>query len=103
MRKVNGVGRVFERELDAIGIKTCGDIYEHRAMLARLFGEKGMLRSLPFVCVISAFIFILFGVMGIMIVTKTSNSWRLSSVFSGPVIRHHDRQVLGNLGLSLRK
>lgn len=39
-RKVNGVGRVFERELDAIGIKTCGDIYEHRAYLARLFGEK---------------------------------------------------------------
>ena len=40
VRKVNGVGRVFERELDAIGIKTCGDIYEHRAMLTRLFGEK---------------------------------------------------------------
>lgn len=40
VRKVNGVGRVFERELDAIGLKTCGDIYEHRAMLARLFGEK---------------------------------------------------------------
>lgn len=40
VRKVNGVGRVFERELDAIGIKTCGDIYEHRAMLAKLFGEK---------------------------------------------------------------
>ena len=42
VRKVNGIGRVFERELDAIEIKTCGDIYEHRAMLARLFGEKGM-------------------------------------------------------------
>ena len=40
VRKVNGVGRVFERELDAIGIKTCGDIYNHRAMLTRLFGEK---------------------------------------------------------------
>jgi DNA polymerase kappa len=39
-RKVNGVGRVFERELDAIGIKTCGDIYEHRAYLAQLFGQK---------------------------------------------------------------
>lgn len=39
-RKVNGVGRVFERELDAIGVKTCGDIYEHRAYLARLFGQK---------------------------------------------------------------
>ncbi|KAI9925825.1 hypothetical protein MW887_005631 [Aspergillus wentii] len=40
VRKVNGVGRVFERELDAIGIKTCGDIYPHRALLTKLFGEK---------------------------------------------------------------
>jgi DNA polymerase kappa len=39
-RKVNGIGRVFERELDAIGVKTCGDIYEHRAYLAKLFGDK---------------------------------------------------------------
>ena len=39
-RKVNGVGRVFERELDAIGIKTCGDIYPQRQYLNRLFGEK---------------------------------------------------------------
>ena len=39
-RKVNGVGRVFERELDAIGIKSCGDIYSQRAYLAKLFGEK---------------------------------------------------------------
>ena len=39
-RKVNGVGRVFERELDAIGIKTCGDIYPQRAYLPKLFGEK---------------------------------------------------------------
>lgn len=40
VRKVNGVGRVFERELDAIGVKTCGDIYTHRAYLNQLFGEK---------------------------------------------------------------
>lgn len=40
VRKVNGVGRVFERELDAIGIKTCGDIYPQRAFLTKLFGEK---------------------------------------------------------------
>ena len=40
VRKVNGVGRVFERELDAVGIKTCGDIYPERALLAKLFGEK---------------------------------------------------------------
>lgn len=39
-RKVNGIGRVFERELDAIGIKTCGDIYPQRHFLSRLFGEK---------------------------------------------------------------
>ncbi|KKK15488.1 DNA-directed polymerase kappa [Aspergillus rambellii] len=42
MRKVNGVGRVFERELDAIGIKTCGDIHSQRALLAKLFGEKAL-------------------------------------------------------------
>ncbi|KAI9680353.1 MAG: hypothetical protein M1829_001239 [Trizodia sp. TS-e1964] len=40
VRKVNGVGRVFERELAAIGIKTCGDVYELRAYLSTLFGEK---------------------------------------------------------------
>lgn len=40
VRKVNGVGRVLERELEAIGVKTCGDIYDHRAYLNRLFGEK---------------------------------------------------------------
>lgn len=39
-RKVNGIGRVFERELDAIGIKTCGDIYPLRAYLSSLFGQK---------------------------------------------------------------
>lgn len=39
-RKVNGIGRVFERELDAIGIQTCGDIYDHRAILTKLFGFK---------------------------------------------------------------
>ncbi|RMX95063.1 hypothetical protein D0868_11947 [Hortaea werneckii] len=39
-RKANGIGRVFERELDAIGVKTCGDIYPLRHYLSRLFGEK---------------------------------------------------------------
>ncbi|KAL1304085.1 hypothetical protein AAFC00_000520 [Neodothiora populina] len=39
-RKVNGIGRVFERELDAIGVKTCGDIFSQRAYLSKLFGEK---------------------------------------------------------------
>jgi DNA polymerase kappa len=40
VRKVNGVGRVFERELESIGVKTCGDIFPHRALLTKLFGEK---------------------------------------------------------------
>lgn len=40
VRKVNGVGRVFERELDSIDIKSCGDIYPNRALLTKLFGEK---------------------------------------------------------------
>jgi DNA polymerase kappa len=31
---------VFERELDAIGVKTCGDIYAHRKWLRALFGDK---------------------------------------------------------------
>ena len=39
-RKVNGVGRVFERELAAVGVKTCGDIYGQRQYLSQLFGEK---------------------------------------------------------------
>ncbi|KAI9768716.1 MAG: hypothetical protein M1840_004711 [Geoglossum simile] len=40
VRKVNGIGRVFDRELDAIGIKTCEDIYHQRAYLTDLFGQK---------------------------------------------------------------
>lgn len=40
VRKVNGVGRVFERELGSIGVVTCGDIYPRRALLTKLFGEK---------------------------------------------------------------
>ncbi|KAF2755508.1 DNA/RNA polymerase, partial [Pseudovirgaria hyperparasitica] len=39
-RKVNGIGRVFERELREVGINTIGDIYEYRAYLSKLFGEK---------------------------------------------------------------
>ncbi|KAI2465171.1 hypothetical protein F4781DRAFT_425003 [Annulohypoxylon bovei var. microspora] len=37
-RKVNGIGRVLERELQEIGVKTCGDIYHQRQFL--LFGDK---------------------------------------------------------------
>ena len=40
-REVNGIGRVLERELAAIGIKTCGDdVYQNRHFISRLFGEK---------------------------------------------------------------
>jgi DNA polymerase kappa len=42
-RKVNGIGRVFERELGAIGVNTCGDIYEVRQYLPKLFGEKAFI------------------------------------------------------------
>ncbi|KAH7153012.1 hypothetical protein EDB81DRAFT_718715 [Dactylonectria macrodidyma] len=39
-RKVNGIGRVLERELLEIGIQTCGDIYAQRQYLNPLFGDK---------------------------------------------------------------
>ncbi|KAJ4419700.1 hypothetical protein N0V85_000871 [Neurospora sp. IMI 360204] len=39
-RKVNGIGRVFERELAAVGIHTLGDICSNRQYLRQLFGEK---------------------------------------------------------------
>lgn len=39
-RKVNGIGRVLERELLEIGIQTCGDLYAQRQYLQQLFGEK---------------------------------------------------------------
>ncbi|OLN89336.1 DNA polymerase kappa [Colletotrichum chlorophyti] len=39
-RKVNGIGRVLERQLTEIGIKTCADIYPQRQFLRQLFGEK---------------------------------------------------------------
>ncbi len=39
-RLVNGVGRVLERELASVGIKTCGDIYAQRQYLEQLFGQK---------------------------------------------------------------
>lgn len=39
-RKVNGVGRVLERQLAEIGIKTCADIYPYRQFLRPLFGDK---------------------------------------------------------------
>ncbi|EGO00102.1 hypothetical protein SERLA73DRAFT_53034 [Serpula lacrymans var. lacrymans S7.3] len=47
IRRIPGVGRVNERLLDAIGIKTCGDIYTHRATLSLMdkqFGLQFLLR-----------------------------------------------------------
>ncbi|KAG8742832.1 hypothetical protein FRC10_000878 [Ceratobasidium sp. 414] len=33
VRKMPGTGRVFERILDSLGVKTCGDVFPHRAQL----------------------------------------------------------------------
>ncbi|KAI5285063.1 hypothetical protein KEM54_000863, partial [Ascosphaera aggregata] len=40
VRKVNGVGRVWERELESVGVKICADIYTQRGLIAPLFGQK---------------------------------------------------------------
>ncbi|KAK0212904.1 DNA/RNA polymerase [Desarmillaria ectypa] len=48
IRKVPGIGRVNERLLESVGIKTCGDIYTHRAMLSMMdkqFGLHFLLRT----------------------------------------------------------
>ena len=40
-RKVNGIGKVFERILsDALGIHTVADIYEKRGVVYKLLSEK---------------------------------------------------------------
>ena len=39
-RKVNGIGRVFERELASVGVESCGDVYHQRQYLSQLFGDK---------------------------------------------------------------
>ncbi|KAJ7262218.1 hypothetical protein B0H12DRAFT_1209583 [Mycena haematopus] len=48
IRRVPGIGRVSERLLESIGIKTCGDIYAHRAILSLMdkqFGVTHLLRT----------------------------------------------------------
>lgn len=48
IRKIQGVGRVNERLLDAIGIKMCGDIFTHRAEISLMdkhFGLNFLLRT----------------------------------------------------------
>ncbi|KAF9793195.1 hypothetical protein BJ322DRAFT_997410 [Thelephora terrestris] len=42
IRKIPGIGRVTERLLDSIGIKACGDVYAHRAVLLLMDKEFGM-------------------------------------------------------------
>ena len=42
IRKIQGVGRVNERLLEAIGIKTCGDIFSHRVTLSLLDKQFGL-------------------------------------------------------------
>ncbi|KAJ3556244.1 hypothetical protein NM688_g2131 [Phlebia brevispora] len=42
IRKIPGVGRVNERLLDSIGIKTCGDIYTHRAAISLMDKQFGL-------------------------------------------------------------
>jgi DNA polymerase kappa len=42
IRKIQGVGRVNERLLEAVGIKTCGDVFTHRAMLSLMDKEFGL-------------------------------------------------------------
>ncbi|KIM45299.1 hypothetical protein M413DRAFT_441982 [Hebeloma cylindrosporum] len=43
IRKVPGIGRVNERLLEAIGIKTCGDIYTQRAVLSLMDKQFGLI------------------------------------------------------------
>ncbi|KAI7900839.1 uncharacterized protein BX663DRAFT_516694 [Cokeromyces recurvatus] len=48
VRKIPGVGRVTERVLEALNVKTCGDIYPHRAILYKLLSPSSfqfMLKS----------------------------------------------------------
>ncbi|KAG5975199.1 hypothetical protein E4U55_007797 [Claviceps digitariae] len=39
-RNINGIGRVLGRELQELGISTCGAIYEYRQYLNSLFGKR---------------------------------------------------------------
>ncbi|KIY74363.1 IMS-domain-containing protein [Cylindrobasidium torrendii FP15055 ss-10] len=42
IRKIPGIGRVNERLLESIGIKTCGDIYIHRAVVSLMDKQFGL-------------------------------------------------------------
>ncbi|TFK26499.1 DNA/RNA polymerase [Coprinopsis marcescibilis] len=43
IRKIPGIGRVNERLLDSIGIKTCGDIYFHRGLISLMDKQFGLI------------------------------------------------------------
>ncbi|KAI9259622.1 hypothetical protein BDA99DRAFT_538582 [Phascolomyces articulosus] len=48
IRKIPGIGRVTERVLAALGVETCGDVYQQRAILYRLLSPisfKSILQS----------------------------------------------------------
>jgi len=42
IRKIPGIGRVNERLLESVGIKTCGDIFTHRAVVSLMDRWLGM-------------------------------------------------------------
>ncbi|KAJ6609876.1 hypothetical protein B0H10DRAFT_2294952 [Mycena sp. CBHHK59/15] len=46
IRKVPGIGRVSERLLESIGVKTCGDIFIYRATLSLLDKQFGLMHLL---------------------------------------------------------
>ncbi|KAJ6593861.1 IMS-domain-containing protein [Mycena capillaripes] len=46
IRRVPGIGRVSERLLESIGIKTCGDIYTFRATLSLMDKQFGLMHLL---------------------------------------------------------
>lgn len=46
IRRVPGIGRVSERLLDSIGIKTCGDIKTHRGTLSLMDKQFGLVHLL---------------------------------------------------------
>ncbi|KAK7057229.1 IMS-domain-containing protein [Favolaschia claudopus] len=46
IRRIPGIGRVSERLLESIGIKTCGDIYTHRATLSLMDKQFGLIHLL---------------------------------------------------------
>ncbi|PIK42728.1 DNA polymerase kappa [Apostichopus japonicus] len=37
VRKISGIGKVMERVLSAVGVNTCSDLYENRALLYKIF------------------------------------------------------------------